>query len=143
MRLFLDTANIDEIIAGKELGIIEGVTTNPSLIARETGQSFKEAIEQITGLIPGPVSAEVISTEAQGMVEEARGLAAISDNVVIKVPITGEGLKATCQLAKENIQVNMTLIFFPIRPSWPPGLEPDSSAPLSAGWTILEKTGLD
>lgn len=113
MRLFLDTANIDEIIAGKDLGVIEGVTTNPSLIARETGQSFQEAIEQITGLIPGPVSAEVISTEAQGMVEEARGLAAISDNVVIKVPITGEGLKATRQLAKENIQVNMTLIFSP------------------------------
>jgi len=113
MKLFLDTANIEEIIAGKELGVIEGVTTNPSLIAKETGQSFQEAIEQITDLIPGPVSAEVISTEADGMVEEGRKLAAINDNVVIKVPITAEGLKATRHLADEGIAVNVTLIFSP------------------------------
>ncbi len=113
MKLFLDTANIEEIIAGKELGVIEGVTTNPSLIAKETGQSFQEAIEQITDLIPGPVSAEVISTEADGMVEEGRKLAAINDNVVIKVPITAEGLKATRRLADEGIAVNVTLIFSP------------------------------
>lgn len=113
MKLFLDTANIEEIIAGKELGVIEGVTTNPSLIAKETGQSFQQAIEQITDLIPGPVSAEVISTEADGMVEEGRKLAAINDNVVIKVPITAEGLKATRRLADEGIAVNVTLIFSP------------------------------
>lgn len=113
MKLFLDTANIEEIIAGKELGVIEGVTTNPSLIAKETGQSFQQAIEQITDLIPGPVSAEVISTEADGMVEEGRKLAAINDNVVIKVPITAEGLKATRRLADAGIAVNVTLIFSP------------------------------
>ena len=113
MKLFLDTANLEEITAGKDLGVIEGVTTNPSLIAKETGQGFEETITQITELIPGPVSAEVISTEADGMVEEGVNLAKINENVVIKVPLTAEGLKATSRLARENINVNVTLIFSP------------------------------
>ncbi|ACL70926.1 fructose-6-phosphate aldolase [Halothermothrix orenii] len=111
MKLFIDTANVKEISEVKEWGVLSGVTTNPSLIAREGGVEFEDVIKQITDLVPGPISAEVISTEAEGMVEEARKLASISDNVVIKIPMTPEGLKAVNILSSEGIKTNVTLVF--------------------------------
>lgn len=110
LRLFLDTANIEEIKTANDLGIISGVTTNPSLIARE-GRPFRQVVEEICNIVNGPVSAEVISQDAPGMVREARELASIHPNVVIKVPMTGEGLKAVKQLSGEGIKTNVTLIF--------------------------------
>ena len=93
MNIFIDTANIGEIVAANELGVIRGVTTNPSLIAK-VGRNFQEVVKEICSIVNGPISAEVISVEAPQMVEEAVPLAAIHPNVIIKVPMTGEGLKA-------------------------------------------------
>lgn len=110
MKLFIDTANIDHIKEAATWGIIDGVTTNPSLIAKE-GRDFKEAIDLITKLIPGPVSAEVTELTADKMIIQARELAKWADNVAVKIPMTEEGIKATSVISKEGIQVNMTLIF--------------------------------
>lgn len=110
MKFFLDTANIDEIKEINSWGIIEGVTTNPSLIAKE-GRAFEEVIDEISKIVDGPVSAEVVSTDAEGMVKEGRILSKIKENVIIKIPMTEEGLKATSILSKENIKTNVTLIF--------------------------------
>jgi len=111
MKFFIDTANLDEIREIKEWGILSGVTTNPSLIAKEGNVEFEDVIKQISDMVPGPISAEVISLEAEGMVEEARKLAAIADNIVIKIPMTAEGLAATSILAAEGIKTNVTLVF--------------------------------
>ena len=110
MKLFIDTANIDEIKEANELGVICGVTTNPSLIARE-GKDFVEVVKEITSIVDGPVSAEVISLEHEKMVEEAKELVKIHKNIVIKIPMTLEGLKAVKILTKEGIKTNVTLIF--------------------------------
>ncbi len=110
MKLFIDTANIDEIREANELGVISGVTTNPSLIARE-GRNFKQVICEIAQIIDGPISAEVISSDAEGMVEEAAELCKIHRNIVIKIPMTAEGLKATKLLSAKGIKTNVTLIF--------------------------------
>lgn len=110
MKFFIDTANVDEIKEAYSLGVIDGVTTNPSLIAR-TGKDFRAVIEEICEIVDGPVSAEVLSLDTEGMVTEARELAEINDNIVIKIPMTAEGLKATVRLRQEEISVNMTLIF--------------------------------
>ena len=110
MKFFLDTANIEEIKEINSWGVIEGVTTNPSLIAKE-GRVFEEVIGEISKIIDGPVSAEVVSTDADGMVKEGRILSKIKENVIIKIPMTEEGLKATSILSKENIKTNVTLIF--------------------------------
>ncbi|MCR4419520.1 MAG: fructose-6-phosphate aldolase [Clostridia bacterium] len=110
MRLFLDTANVEEIRAAVELGVISGVTTNPTLVARE-GRDFRRVLVEICQLVDGPVSAEVVSTEASQMVPEARELASVHPNVVIKVPMGAEGLKAVKALSREGIRTNMTLIF--------------------------------
>lgn len=110
MRLFIDTANIDEIRKAHELGVIAGVTTNPSLVAKE-GRVFEDVLREIVAIVDGPVSAEVVSTEATEMVEEGKRLAAIADNIVIKVPMTAEGLKATKQFTEMGIRTNVTLIF--------------------------------
>lgn len=110
MKIFLDTANIEEIREANSWGIIDGVTTNPTLIARE-GRDFKEVVEEICSIVDGPISAEVISTEAQGMVEEARELAKIHENITIKIPMTVEGLKAVKVLSGEGIKTNVTLVF--------------------------------
>lgn len=110
MKFFLDTANIEEIKEINSWGVIEGVTTNPSLIAKE-GRVFEEVIDEISKIIDGPVSAEVVSTDADGMVKEGRILSKIKENVIIKIPMTEEGLKATSILSKENIKTNVTLIF--------------------------------
>lgn len=110
MRLFLDTANVEEIRAAAELGVISGVTTNPTLVARE-GRDFREVLEEICRIVDGPISAEVLSTEASAMVSEARELAALHPNIVIKIPMGAEGLKAVKILSREGIRTNMTLIF--------------------------------
>jgi transaldolase len=110
MKIFIDTANVDEIREINGWGIVDGVTTNPSLIAKE-GRDFKQVIQEITSIVDGPISAEVISLEAEGMISEARELAKIHKNIVIKIPITEEGLKAVSVLSKEGIKTNVTLIF--------------------------------
>ena len=112
MKIFIDTANVDEIKAANDLGVICGVTTNPSLIAKE-GRIFEEVVQEITTIVDGPVSAEVISLEADKMVEEALELANIHKNIVIKIPMTAEGLKAVSRLSKKGIHTNVTLIFSP------------------------------
>ncbi|AZV58643.1 fructose-6-phosphate aldolase [Clostridium sp. AWRP] len=112
MKLFIDTANVEEIRKANEMGVICGVTTNPSLIAKE-GRDFKEVVKEITTIVDGPISAEVISLESEKMVEEARELVKIHKNIVIKIPMTIEGLKAVKVLSKENIKTNVTLIFSP------------------------------
>lgn len=110
MNFFIDTANFDEIKAAYEMGFVAGVTTNPSLIVKEK-RDLKEVIKQIAELVDGPVSAEVIATEAPEMVKEAHELVKLGKNVVIKVPMTEEGLKAVSILSKEGIKTNVTLIF--------------------------------
>ena len=110
MKIFIDTANVNEIREANDMGVICGVTTNPSLIAKE-GRDFKEVIKEITEIVDGPISAEVISLEADKMVEEALPLAKIHDNIVIKLPMTIEGLKACKILTSKGIKTNVTLIF--------------------------------
>ncbi len=110
MKLFIDTANVDEIRRANDMGIICGVTTNPSLIAKE-GRDFKEVVKEIASIVNGPISAEVISLKADKMVEEAKPLAAIHKNIVIKLPMCEEGLKACKQLTALGIKTNVTLVF--------------------------------
>jgi transaldolase len=110
MKFFIDTANIDEIKKANELGLLDGVTTNPSLVAKE-GKEFKALIKEICAIVDGPVSAEVLSMETEGMVSEARELAKIADNIVIKIPLIKEGLKAVKILSAEGIKTNVTLCF--------------------------------
>ncbi|MCX7883820.1 MAG: fructose-6-phosphate aldolase [Caloramator sp.] len=110
MKIFIDTANVNEIREAASWGILDGVTTNPSLIAKE-GRDFIEVIKEITQIVDGSISAEVISLDKEGMVKEARELAKIHKNVVIKIPMTIEGLKAVSVLSKEGIKTNVTLIF--------------------------------
>ncbi len=110
MKFFIDTANIEEIKKAVDMGMVDGVTTNPSLIAREN-KPFQEIIKEICKVVDGPISAEVIALAAAGMVREGRELAAIHANIVIKIPMTTEGLKAVKQLAEEKIKTNVTLVF--------------------------------
>ncbi len=110
MKFFIDTANMAEIVQANDMGMVDGVTTNPSLIAKEKGE-FKDIIAQICKVVEGPVSAEVISLEYEGMVDEARDLAGISENIAVKIPMTVAGLKAVKTLSEEGIQTNVTLVF--------------------------------
>ncbi|AEF95472.1 transaldolase [Desulfotomaculum nigrificans CO-1-SRB] len=110
MLLFIDTANIEEIKAAYSLGVISGVTTNPSLIAKE-GRDFTQVVKEIASIVDGPISAEVISLEAGDMIKEAEQLSAIHPNIVIKIPMTAEGLKATRACAEKGIKTNVTLVF--------------------------------
>jgi len=112
MKFFLDTANVKEIQEAASLGLLDGVTTNPSLVAKE-GRSFKEMLIEICHIVDGPISAEVVSLEADAMVKEGKELAKIHKNIVVKVPLIAEGLKATKRLAAEGIKVNVTLCFSP------------------------------
>lgn len=112
MKLFLDTANLKEIEEGASLGLIDGITTNPSLVAKE-GRSFKDMLLEICHLVDGPISAEVVATESEAMIHEGRELAKIHGNIVVKVPLIMEGLRATKTLAAEGIRVNVTLCFSP------------------------------
>ena len=112
MKFFLDTANVKEIQEAASLGLLDGVTTNPSLVAKE-GRIFKEVLIEICNIVDGPISAEVVSLEADAMVKEGKVLAKIHKNIVVKVPLIAEGLKATKRLAAEGIKVNVTLCFSP------------------------------
>jgi len=110
MKFFIDTANFEEIKTANEWGILSGVTTNPSLVAKEN-VSFHDRLKEITALVPGSVSAEVVSEDAEGMVKEGKELAAIAPNITVKVPMTPEGMKAVHQLAQAGIRTNVTLVF--------------------------------
>ena len=114
MKLFLDTANLDELRKGAAWGIVDGVTTNPSLIAKE-GVPLEEQIRRICEIVDGDISAEVVSTDHEGMVAEARQLAKIHPNIVVKVPLTRDGIKTTALLSKEDIRFNVTLCFTPVQ----------------------------
>ncbi|MCG6982614.1 MAG: fructose-6-phosphate aldolase [Deltaproteobacteria bacterium] len=118
MKFFIDTANLEEIREAKELGMIDGVTTNPSLVAKEgckNRDDFKKLVYEICELVQGPVSAEVVSTDVDGMVKEARELAEIHQHVVVKIPMITDGLKATLQLTEAGIKINVTLVFSPLQ----------------------------
>ncbi len=112
MKFFIDTANVKEIREAASLGVVDGVTTNPSLVSKE-GRDFKQVITEICSIVDGPISAEVVSLEADKMVVEGTDLAKIHKNIVVKLPMTKEGLKATKILAGKGIRVNMTLVFSP------------------------------
>jgi transaldolase len=114
MKFFIDTANIDEIKEAHSMGMVDGVTTNPSLIAKE-GRDFEEIIKEICEIVDGPISAEVVSTDTEGMLEEARKLSKIHNNIVVKIPMLVNGLKATRKLAEEGIKTNVTLVFSPLQ----------------------------
>jgi len=114
MKFFIDTADVMEIREANALGVLDGVTTNPSLVAK-TGRNFREVIEEITGIVDGPISAEVVALDFAGMVSEAEELAAIHPNIVVKVPMTPEGLKAVKALHGKGIRTNVTLIFSPLQ----------------------------
>lgn len=114
MKFFLDTANLDEIRDAASLGVLDGVTTNPTLVSKEGGQKgFKELIREICEIVKGPVSAEVINTDVERMLEEARELAQIHHHVVVKMPLTEDGIRATKKVSEEGIKVNITLVFSP------------------------------
>ncbi len=116
MKFFIDTANLDEIKEAASIGILDGVTTNPTLLAKEKGKGdFKTILKKICEVVDGPVSAEVVATEAEGMVGEAEELAKLHENIVIKIPICKEGLKAIKILNSKGIRINCTLIFSPIQ----------------------------
>ena len=110
MKFFIDTANINEIKKGVEMGLVDGVTTNPSLVAKED-KPFEEIITEICKIVDGPISAEVVSLDSDGMIEEARKLAEIHENIVIKIPMIVEGIKAVKKLTAEGIKTNVTLVF--------------------------------
>ncbi|RMH32321.1 MAG: fructose-6-phosphate aldolase [Nitrospirae bacterium] len=112
MKIYLDTANVKEIREAVSYGVLDGVTTNPSLVAKE-GRDFKDLLREICQIVDGPVSAEVVSVDADGMIKEGRELAGLHPNIVVKCPLIPEGLKATRRLAQEGIRVNVTLCFTP------------------------------
>ena len=112
MKFFIDTANVEEIRKTNDLGLLDGVTTNPTLVSKE-GREFKGLIKEICSIVDGPVNAEVVSTHAEGMIHEARDLVKLADNIVVKIPLIEEGLKAVKILASEGIKTNVTLCFSP------------------------------
>jgi transaldolase len=111
MRIFLDTANIDDIRQAARLGVVSGVTTNPSLLAKEKQTDMKAVIQEISAIVDGPISAEVLSLEPEAMIREAREVASWSPNVVVKIPMSASGLEAVSVLSKENVDTNLTLCF--------------------------------
>ena len=114
MKIFLDTANVEEIKKGVEMGLVDGVTTNPTIISREN-KPFDEVVKEILSIVKGPVSLEAVSDQSEAIVDEGKRLSELGDNVVIKVPITVEGLKAIKKLSSLNVKVNTTLIFTPLQ----------------------------
>ncbi|MDY7019728.1 MAG: transaldolase family protein, partial [Chloroflexota bacterium] len=111
MRLFLDTANVEHIRHGVRLGVVSGVTTNPTIISREGKVDYQKLVEKICSIVPGPVSTEVLSQDAAGMIAEARQIARWAENIAVKIPASLDGIEATSVLVKENIRVNLTLCF--------------------------------
>ncbi len=114
MRIFLDTANLEQIRKAKEWGVLDGVTTNPTIISRES-MPYEELVREILRIVPGPVSLEVLSDDSRGMIEEARRLASLGENVVVKIPMTTEGMKAVKVLSEERVKTNVTLVFSPLQ----------------------------
>ncbi len=114
MELFIDTADVNEIKEAAEMGVIDGVTTNPSLVAK-SGRKFMDVLKEIVKIVDGPVSAEVISTDVKGMIKEAEELVKVGDNIVIKIPLIEEGLKAIKELSERGIKTNVTLVFSPLQ----------------------------
>ncbi len=114
MKFFIDTANIDEIKKANDLGMVDGVTTNPTLVSKE-GREFTGLIKEICGIVDGPVNAEVVSVDAEGMIREGKDLAGIADNIVVKIPLIEQGLKAVKILTSEGIKTNVTLCFSPVQ----------------------------
>lgn len=112
MKFFIDTANIEEIKEANSLGMVDGVTTNPTLVAKE-GKDYKKVLEEICAVVDGPISAEAVSEDAEGLIKEAKDFADIHKNIVVKIPMTWEGLKAVKKLSEERIKTNVTLIFSP------------------------------
>ena len=144
MKFFIDTANLAHIQEAKDLGILDGVTTNPSLMAKEgiSGeQNIRNHYKYICELVDGDVSAEVIATDFEGMVTEGRSLAGIAPNIVVKVPMTRDGIKAISHFAERGIRTNCTLVFS--RLSWPPKQGRPICPLSSAAWTISTGTGWD
>jgi len=142
MKLFLDTANLDEIREAAELGLIDGVTTNPSLVARE-GLSRDEVIAEICRLVNGPISAEVISTDVDGMIKEARELAKLHDNIVVKVPLTEAGLTTVHRLAPEGIGFNVTLCFSVAQALLAAKVGARFISPFVGRWDDIDTPGID
>ncbi len=114
MKFFIDTANLEEIKTAESWGLLDGVTTNPSLVSREK-RHFRELVEEICSIVDGPVSAEAVSADSEGLVSEARDLAKIHKNIVVKIPMTLEGMKAVKTVSKEGIKTNVTLVFSPVQ----------------------------
>jgi transaldolase len=114
MKFFIDTADVKEIREANALGVLDGVTTNPSLVAK-SGRNFMEVLKEITEIVDGPISAEVVALDHEGMIREAEELAAVHPNIVVKVPMTPEGLKAVKSLSEKGIRTNVTLIFSPLQ----------------------------
>lgn len=142
MKIFIDTANIKEIQEAAKLGVVDGVTTNPSLLAKENRPAL-EVLREIASLVPGPVSAEVISLEAEGMVQEARELSRIAKNIVIKVPLIKEGLKAVNVLSKEGIRTNVTLCFSPSQALLAAKVGADFISPFIGRLDDISHTGME
>ncbi|MGD9157577.1 MAG: fructose-6-phosphate aldolase [Desulfobacteraceae bacterium] len=142
MKFFIDTANIEEIKKANELGLLDGVTTNPSLVSKE-GREFKDLITEICGIVEGPVSAEVVSTDAEGMVAEARELAKIADNIVIKIPLIKEGLKAVKILSGEGIKTNVTLCFSAVQALMAAKAGADYISPFVGRLDDIGQTGME
>jgi transaldolase len=140
MKFFLDTANLDEIRDAASFGVLDGVTTNPSLVSKEGEQKgFKDLVREICEIVKGPVSAEVLSTDIERMIDEARELAEIHEHVVVKMPLTEDGVKATKIVSDEGINVNVTLIF---SPSQAHVMKAGGChvSPSSAGWTTYRSS---
>ena len=144
MRFFIDTANVEDIRKANDMGIIDGVTTNPSLIAKE-GRDFNEVIKEITSIVDGPVNGEVKATteKAEDMIKEAREIAAIHPNMVVKIPMTPEGLKAVKVLKKEGIKTNVTLIFSPNQALLAARAGADYVSPFLGRLDDISQTGVD
>lgn len=144
MRFFIDTANVDDIRKANDMGIIDGVTTNPSLIAKE-GRDFNEVITEITSIVDGPINGEVKATteKAEDMIEEAREIAKIHPNMVVKIPMTAEGLKAVKALKKEGIKTNVTLIFSPNQALLAARAGADYVSPFLGRLDDISQTGVD
>ena len=134
MKFFIDTANIEEITKANELGMVDGVTTNPSLVSKE-GREFTGLIKEICGIVDGPVSAEVVSVDTEGMVREAKDLAKLAGNIVIKIPLIEAGLKAVKILTSEGIKTNVTLCFSPVQALLAAKAGAAYISPFVEGWT--------
>lgn len=142
MKFFIDTANVDEIKKANELGLLDGVTTNPSLVSKE-GREFRDLIKEICDIVDGPVSAEVVSVDAEGMVTEARDLAKIANNIVVKIPLIKEGLKAVKVLSAEGIKTNVTLCFSAVQALMAAKAGADYISPFVGRLDDIGQTGME